>query len=203
VCFGPTSQVKKHPPIWPGQIGRPLYSAIAWHFYSPPVGCWAFFVGPLFEAGRSNTTSNYLSGTCCKLHFPAMRLRHSSPAAPEKKLSACVCLVALILLWSPLWVAAWQSASMNCCSGGMCPAHKHKSQQPTPCDHHGDGISQCSMSCCQPESHNVVASNVFVMPLQFTLSRTPRFAPPAAVSSQSEIFIPLAPPDHPPRLLFS
>jgi hypothetical protein len=133
-----------------------------------------------------------------------MRLEHPYSTAARKKLSASVCLVAVLLLWSPLWVAAWQSAGMNCCSGGMCPAHKHKSQRPVPCNHQpGDEMSECSISCCQAESHNLVASNLFVLPLQLALSRTPRFAPSAAVSAQSEILTPSTPPDHPPRLLLS
>ena len=54
-------------------------------------------------------------------------MRHSlhRPIAPGNRLRACVCLLAVLLLWTPLWAAAWQTHNMSCCTDGMCPLHGH------------------------------------------------------------------------------
>jgi hypothetical protein len=134
-----------------------------------------------------------------------MASRRPFPIAAGKKIAALVCLAAALLLWSPLWAAAWQAATMDCCSGGMCPAHGHANRpQPAPCDHHsGDGLTQCSLSCCQTESPNFVASTVFLLPAQLPLSRTPRFVTAPAANGETAMLSAVTPPDQPPRPLLS
>ena len=127
-------------------------------------------------------------------------------------MGACVCLIAAVLLWSPLWAMAWQSAQMSCCDGGICLAAHHAkqtrhssdstSEKSMTCEHQrGNAISQCSMSCCQTDAHVFVASIVFVLPAAPALASSPYFATPATVSAQREILPSLAPPDRPPRLI--
>lgn len=132
-------------------------------------------------------------------------------------MGACVCLIAAVLLWSPLWAVAWQSARMSCCDNGICLAASHAkqtrhspdstSQKPPSekqmtCEHQrGNAISQCSMSCCQTDVHVFVASIVFVLPAAPALASSPCFATPASMSAQREILPSLAPPDRPPRLI--
>jgi len=142
-----------------------------------------------------------------------MAIAREFPIAPGKKWGAWVCLLAAILLWSPLWAAAWQADSMDCCAGGMCPAHSHNNHTPsqsnlpeqsTPCDHHtGFGLLQCSMSCCHTELRSFVTAIVFVLPAAPASSRLPRWIAPPSVDGQREILPAVAPPDLPPRLLVS
>ncbi len=127
-------------------------------------------------------------------------------------MDAWVCLIAAVLLWSPLWAVAWQSAQIGCCDGGMCLAADHAkqhhrsaadaSEKPMTCEHQGGNeISQCAISCCQTESHVFVASLVFVLPVAQVLARSPYFVTPATASAQREIRPSVAPPDLPPRLI--
>jgi len=82
------------------------------------------------------------------------------PIAPGK-LGAWVCLVAVVLLWAPMWAAAWPTDGMDCCKNGLCMAHAHSQsnparpqqagakESPMDCAHHGgSGMANCSMSCC-------------------------------------------------------
>jgi hypothetical protein len=141
-------------------------------------------------------------------------MRHSLPVpiAPGRKLGAWVCLVAALLLWSPLLAAAWQSVEMSCCIAGMCPAHGHTSDQrrqpassqqhPMTCDHQaGSNLLECSMSCCHTEPRSFVASIVFVVPSTVALSRLPDHATPLLLSSERAPLPPVIPPDLPPRLI--
>ncbi len=146
------------------------------------------------------------------------RLHHMSesrrfPIAPGRKTGAWVCLIALMLLWSPVWAAAWQSTRMSCCDGGMCAAQGHTKhiydsepatsrQSPITCEHRGGSdIDQCSMSCCRSESPSLVASIVFVLPPALLLSRSPNFVTSFVPGAKREILPATKPPDRPPRLL--
>ena len=104
-----------------------------------------------------------------------MQALHYLPIAPGKKVAACLCLFAVILLWTPVWAAALQSH--DCCAGGMCPTHSHRNQSNNPvsspspmdCEHHGDsqppaGLASCSLSCCQDSEHPTIGANLFVVP---------------------------------------
>lgn len=112
--------------------------------------------------------------------FKLMRHSLHIPIAPGRKLAAWVCLLAVLLLWSPLWAAAWQADGMACCSGGLCPAHGHTgavqlpaqqappSQTPMECDHHGSQKHSrtitCSMSCCHESANSFLAAVIFLLP---------------------------------------
>ncbi|HTC42550.1 MAG TPA: hypothetical protein VK703_13305 [Candidatus Acidoferrales bacterium] len=127
-------------------------------------------------------------------------------------MGACVCLIAAVLLWSPLWAVAWQSAQMSCCDSGICLTADHAkqhhgsapgaSQKPVTCEHQGGNeISQCAIHCYQTEFHVFVASIVFVLPIAPVPARSPYFVTPVALSAQREILPSVAPPDRPPRLI--
>jgi hypothetical protein len=139
------------------------------------------------------------------------------PIAPGREMSAWVCLVALTLLWSPVWAVAWQSSGMGCCENGMCaaqehanPSHHHSQknssqESPTNCQHHsGSSLTQCTMSCCQESTPSLTAAVIFVLPEPTILSvparamaTTVNFVPSEFVQS----FQPLSPP--PRTALFS
>jgi len=109
--------------------------------------------------------------------FEKMRPRKPRSNAPGNKWHACVCLLAVILLWAPAWASAFQAQSMACCEGGMCPLRGHapkksshdtdgqKQAQPATCEHHGrsSGMS-CSMACCHPSDPTVTSTAIFVLP---------------------------------------
>jgi hypothetical protein len=138
-------------------------------------------------------------------------LRHSQVAL-SKRLTASVCLLAVILVWSPLWAAALEANGMACCAGGMCAAHSHSKanqaqpRQATPeeapmnCGHHsGNGMTNCAMSCCPETNHSFTASVNFVLPSPTILA-----APVIAVNSPAafaatEFVLTFEPASPPPR----
>ena len=131
-------------------------------------------------------------------------------------MAAWVCLVAAVLLWTPLWAIAFQVSGMGCCTGGLCPARGHQADQatnqqsapaetPMDCEHHADsgqnhhGAMKCSMSCCQESSEALMAAAIFIMPETTAISR-----PTASTAAQIELtateFIQsIRPPSPPPR----
>ncbi len=145
-----------------------------------------------------------------------MKTRRHVPIAPGKT-GAWVCLVAVMLLWAPLWATAWQSDGMDCCKGGMCMAHGHSKpnaagsrqtsaeETPMQCGHHGGGsMADCSMTCCHQSSPDLKAPAIFVMPNPAridqpleVMSAAGNFAPTEFLQS----FEPLSPPPRTP--LFS
>ncbi len=108
----------------------------------------------------------------------SMRCSPHLPIAPGKKLAASLCLIATLLLWAPAWATALQSHQMDCCAGGMCAAHGHRSQSSKPaaqpassmdCDHHdgsqqSSGVTPCSLSCCHDSDHPGTTAAIFVLP---------------------------------------
>lgn len=146
-----------------------------------------------------------------------MRRSLHVPMVPGRMIEAILCLVAVILLWAPLWAATWQVGGMACCNGGMCPVHGHSTpNQPKPqstkteetpidCEHHsGSGVANCSMSCCHQSSPSLTTAAIFVLPDPVGISQpasvmagSSNFAP----TEFSQSFEPLSPP---PRIaLFS
>ena len=137
----------------------------------------------------------------CSLHIPI---------AQGRTFGAWVCLLAVVMLWAPLEVAAWHANGMACCEGGMCVAHKHpKTNQPMPrevtpgvspinCEHQGNnGTVDCSMTCGHETSPSVTAGVIFVLPESAAicepapaLAAPVSFAPIALVPS----YDPLSPP---------
>jgi len=143
----------------------------------------------------------------CLLHVPR----------PGRTLSAVVCLVAVVLLWAPLWSAAWHAGGMICCNGAMCPIHGHSTpnrpspQRTTPektpieCEHHGGiGLTNCSVSCSHESSPLLTTAVIFVLPEPVAISIPASvMAGPASVSS-AEFAQSFEPPSPPPRIaLFS
>jgi hypothetical protein len=110
--------------------------------------------------------------------------------ASGKRLRAIVCLIAVLLLWSPAWAVNLQANGIGCCDGPMCPVHGNspmhhgpseapsdKSAQPMRCDHSGgSSMMNCGMSRCleQPQ--------FFGTSIQFVL-------PPAGVAAPAEFYI--------------
>jgi len=141
------------------------------------------------------------------------RMRHDSNAL-GRRLRACVCLVAVALLWAPAWAAALQAAGMACCDGAMCPLHGHapkksssdgNSAQDMPmagCDHRGRTTAvDCSVACCHPKDPVVTGAVVFVLPVTVAISAPLFIGPPTrplAVSANSVVFDPASPP---PRMV--
>jgi hypothetical protein len=137
------------------------------------------------------------------------RMRHDSNA-PGRRLGACVCLVAVILLWAPAWAAAFQAANTGCCDGAMCPLHGHapkkssgdadapKDAQPAMCEHHGrKAAMDCSMACCDPKDPVVTGAIVFVLPSPMAISAPLLIDPPTPTLSRSAnsfVFDPASPP---------
>jgi hypothetical protein len=144
------------------------------------------------------------------LRFGKMkRMRHDSNA-PGRRLRACVCLVAVMLLWAPAWASVLQAAGMGCCDGAMCPLHGHapkksssdtnsaKDMPMTGCEHHGrKAAMDCSMACCHPKDPVVTGAIVFVLPSATAPSTPHLIGPPAPVlssSASSFVFDPASPP---------
>jgi hypothetical protein len=144
---------------------------------------------------------------------PMKRTRHDSNA-PGRKLGACVCLVALMLLWAPAWASALQAAGMGCCDGAMCPLHGHapkkssgdtNSAKDAPmagCEHHGrKAAMDCTMGCCHPADPVVTGAIAFVLPSPVAISAPLLIGPPTPTlltSASSFVFDPASPP---PRTL--
>lgn len=142
------------------------------------------------------------------------RTRHDS-SAPGRRLRACVCLAAILLLWAPAWASVLHAAGMACCDGAMCPLHGHapkktssdansaKEMPMAGCDHHAQKTAMdCSMACCHPKDPVVTGAVVFVLPNPTTVTvqlliGTP--APTLSSSASSFMFDPASPP---PRTLF-
>jgi hypothetical protein len=140
-------------------------------------------------------------------------MRHDSNA-PGRRLGACVCLVAVMLLWAPAWGAVLQAAGVGCCDGAMCPLHGHapkrssgdtnsaKDMPMAGCDHHARTTAMdCTVACCHPKDPAVTGAVVFVLPTLVTIS-VPLFGGPpplgSSASMNSLVFDPASPP---PRTL--
>jgi hypothetical protein len=143
------------------------------------------------------------------------RMRHDSNA-PGRRLGACVCLVAVMLLWAPAWASALQAAGVGCCDGAMCPLHGHgpkKSSSDTNsakdmpmagCDHHArKAAMDCTAACCHPKDPAVTGATVFVLPSPMTLSAPLLISPPTPIalcSTNSLVFDTVSPPPRTPLL---
>jgi hypothetical protein len=137
------------------------------------------------------------------------RTRHHSKA-PGRKLGACVCLVAVMLFWAPLWASALQATGMGCCDGAMCPLHGHspkkssgdtnsaKDMPMAGCEHHGrKAAMDCSMASCHPADPAVTGAIVFVLPTPPSVSAPP-FSGAFEARILSQINFPVFEPASPP-----
>ena len=138
-----------------------------------------------------------------------MKTRRHVPIAPGKT-GAWVCLMAVMLLWAPLWAMACQPDGMDCCKGGMCMAHGHSNpnaagsrqtgteETPMQCGHHGaTGMASCSMGCCNESSQNLTAPAIFVIPEPARIDQpleVMRAAGNFAPTEFMQSFEPLSPP---------
>jgi hypothetical protein len=129
-------------------------------------------------------------------------------------MGAWVCLVAVVLLWAPLWAAARPTEGMDCCKGGLCLAHRHSKPEPARpqqagaeetamhCEHRGgSGLSDCSMACCQENSHVLAAAAIFVMPEPATIAQPSEARAAAsnlATTESMQSSEPLSPPPRTP-----
>src|SRR5258708_32843285 len=88
------------------------------------------------------------------------RMRHDSNAS-GRRLGACVCLVAVMLLCAPAWASGLQAAVIGYCDGAMWPPHGHapkkrsgetnsaKDGPMAGCGHHGRHTSMaCTLAWC-------------------------------------------------------
>jgi hypothetical protein len=142
--------------------------------------------------------------------FRTMRLTRPLSSAPGNKLAACVCLLAVLLLWAPSWAAAFQAQRMACCTGGMCPLHGHapkksphdsgaqKEGPPATCEHHGrKAAMDCSMACCHPHAPAVTGAIDFVLPAPAIVAahlRAEAARPRPCTLANSFAFQPASPP---------
>src|SRR5262249_22896578 len=101
--------------------------------------------------------------------------RHLSNA-PGNRAAACVCLLAALLLWSPLCADAFHASDMSCADGVMSPLHGHMpknnshgpdpaKESPSTCEHHGKTAAMdCTLACCKPADSTVTQAILFVLP---------------------------------------
>jgi len=125
---------------------------------------------------------------------------------------ACLCLLALLLVYAPMASATLMAVTGACCTGEQCPIHgNHHSAPKAPaqasgapmdCDHadHSSKVNACSMSCCNNLEQIAVHAHIFLLtPLGISTELIPLSAAslaPANVSA-SQAFAPLAPPPKP------
>src|SRR5260221_8636684 len=148
------------------------------------------------------------------LEFGKMnRMRHDSNA-PGRRSRACLCLVAVMLLWAPAWGAVLRAAGLGCCDGAMCPLHGHgpkKSSRCTNsaenmpiagCDHHARTTAMdCAVGCCHPKSPAVTGAIGFVLPSPVALSAPLLISPQAPIPFSPESSFVFDPTSPPPRTL--
>lgn len=148
-------------------------------------------------------------------NFSQMRHTPRFSNAPGNKVAACVCLLAVFLLWAPLWATAFHAADMACCDGAMCPLHRHMPKKGTheqappkekssTCEHHSKSAAMdCTIACCQSADSTITQAIVFVLPTPPVIS-TPLLTGisttgvPVSVNSPS--FDPASPPPRVPLL---
>ena len=125
-----------------------------------------------------------------------------------RSVSASICLLVVVLLYSPLAGAAWISYESSCCTSEQCriPEHHHQKSSPAPhdnmdCSHDMPGMMACSMSCCHDSDRSMVMVIAFVLPPVVAV------AVPSAIQSPIEFAKPLdflrsiKPASPPPRFL--
>jgi hypothetical protein len=130
------------------------------------------------------------------------------------KAAACICMLAVTLLYAPLAAAALVASGTDCCVGGLCPIrrHHHESQKlmasqnamPMDCGHDmsdgkSSGMSECSMSGCQSPEHPVSIPGAFVLPDVTLLPAARELVRPVQVRTLEEISRVSKPLSPPPR----
>src|SRR5208283_1479730 len=131
------------------------------------------------------------------------------PIAPGRIVGAWVCLIAVLLLWTPMWASAWMARGTACCAGNMCAAHGHgKTNSPAKsdatknemeCEHSPSAGMACSMSCCHEDGASLVSSGVYVLPERVRISSPAETMSLAAAVKHDEVLQVFAPPSPPPE----
>jgi hypothetical protein len=92
--------------------------------------------------------------------------------------SAVACLFAVALFYAPLAGAAWNAHAAACCTGDQCPIREHHhSKAPVhtaECEHAGDAMMACTMSCCESSERALLAPLAFVLPTADSLASPAR-----------------------------
>ena len=160
---------------------------------------------------RKNLDLGFRAGALfCNYNPMKVNRRHCN--APGKDFGAYLCLLAIVLLWAPAWVAAFQAPQMACCTAGMCPLDGHvpkrssgdesgrRSTQTTDCSQHQrQAAMDCNAACCRPPDRTVAAAVVFVLPAAARIA-VPLFSGKAALARLPRAdFLIYSPPSPPPR----
>jgi hypothetical protein len=141
------------------------------------------------------------------LEFLMMSRSLHTPFAPGKVAGAWVCLIVVLMLWTPMLASAWAASGMACCAGNLCAAHGHaktnfsgKSEGTMECEHsRGAGMAACTMSCCHEQSASLVSSTVYVLPEPAVISLPAETPRPTIAVKHEEILQVFAPPSPPPK----
>jgi len=130
----------------------------------------------------------------------------TSRQSRRRSISAGICLLAVVLLYAPLAVAAWSSHQMACCASGQCPipAHHHQKTPAAPanhmdCGHEMAGMTACSMSCCHDSDRSLVASIAFVLPQSVAVAPSAAVTSPIALAKPLDFPRSIEPLSPPPR----
>jgi hypothetical protein len=161
---------------------------------------WALEGGGVWKQGSS-------SGI---LEADVMRRSLHAPIAPGRTAGAYVCLLAVLLLWAPMWASAWMARGTACCMGTMCALHGHgntrspgKSEAPKndrECQHpRGTGMVGCDMSCYHKEGASLVSSSVYVLPESVDISAPSETVNSTVASKPEAVLQVFAPPSPPPK----
>ena len=143
------------------------------------------------------------------LNFRMNLARNSESCNGARIFGTWICLVAGILLWSPLWAAALQASGMGCCDSELCAVHPkghvhsntaHSQSKPMDCEHSGSGLTNCSMSCCHDPSTSFVAATVFVVPAPAFVKYATMSRPLDSVLLRRKISRSCNPVSPPPRI---
>jgi len=126
-----------------------------------------------------------------------MRAPTLSKKEVKKRWMALCCLVAVLMLWGPVWASAMTSAGMGCCDSGMCltgghaagkhstpgqKPHESKTSMPSDCGHEGKRAAVgCSMNCCHTEQSAVVPPVVFLLATSVNALLDRTFEPATAI----------------------
>ena len=183
---------------------------------------YGFLVGPLQRRRRAQGLPKRSGRRCVYWYIIAISAGVVSVGVRSEKLTrsvaAWICMLAVTLLYVPLVGAALVGNGIDCCVGGFCPVrgHHHKTQKPVasqdamPMDcahdmkgHETDGMSECSMSCCQSPQHPTLIPGAFVLPAATVLAGARELVRPVKASDPEEISRLSKPLSPPPRICAS
>lgn len=130
-------------------------------------------------------------------------------SATQRIVGAWVCLIAVLLLWTPMWASAWMAQGTACCAGNMCAAHGHgKMNSPAKsdatkngieCEHSPSAGMACSLSSCHEDGASLVSSGVYLLPERVRISSPAETVSLAARVKHDEVRQVFAPPSPPPK----